>query len=181
MALGLKIQYLKVLPFGFSISFRVDTKNYNKKVLKANLLALKKIIVSFAGPFVNLGFIVLFLFLNKEKIFNIETEILIYVNLLILIFNTLLIYPLDGGRILKNILYLFFGKITALTVTNIVSMLMGVILTISTILLVILLKNISYLFALVYIWVILIKENEIYKLKIKIYKILKNDIAINQD
>lgn len=179
--LGFKIQNLKILPFGFAVSFRVDTKNYNKKILKANLLSVKKIIVAILGPMVNLIFIVIFILLGREKIFYVEAEILIYVNLLILMLNILPIYPLDGGRIIKNIIYLVFGKINSLKATNIISNVTAVILTIVTIIISIISRNISYLLVLTYIWVIVIKENKICKMKIKMYKILKNNIAINRD
>jgi len=80
--------------FVFLFSFKIDTKNYNKKILKSNLLNLKKLIVALAGPSVNLIFVLIFLFFYQ----NIT---IIYVNILIFIFNMLPIYPLDGGRILK--------------------------------------------------------------------------------
>ena len=57
--LGFKVQKLDVMPIGFGVSFRVDTKNYNKKILKANLLTVKKIIIVLAGPLINLIFIFL--------------------------------------------------------------------------------------------------------------------------
>lgn len=89
--------------FGFSISFKLDTKNYNIKILKSNLLNLKKLIVALAGPMVNLIFIFAFL--------NFYHEItLAYINLLIFIFNMFPIYPLDGGRILKYILCILIRK-----------------------------------------------------------------------
>lgn len=59
--LGFKVQKLEILPIGFGISFRVDTKNYNKKILNGNLLALKKIFIALAGPLVNLSLIILFI------------------------------------------------------------------------------------------------------------------------
>ena len=95
------------MPIGFYVSFKIDTKNYNKKILKANLLVVKKIIVAIAGPFVNFILIVVFLLFTNDRVFNIEVEALIYTNLLILVFNMITIYPLDGGRILKNTFYLF--------------------------------------------------------------------------
>ena len=58
--LGFKVQKLDVMPIGFGVSFRVDTKNYNKKILKANLLTVKKIIIVLAGPLINLIFIFIF-------------------------------------------------------------------------------------------------------------------------
>lgn len=169
------------MPIGFYVSFKIDTKNYNKKILKANLLIIKKIIVSVAGPFVNFVFIVIFLLIGKEKVFNIKTDSLIYSNLLILVFNMITIYPLDGGRILKNIIYLLFGKVNSLKATMIISNITAIALTILILPISIYFKNILYIFVLVYIWIIVIKENKTFKMKIKMYKILKNYIAINED
>ena len=117
--LGLKVQKLEILPIGIAVSFKLDTIDFNKKILKANLLTIKKLVIALSGPLVNLIFIILFLLLGKEKILNIETELLIYVNILIFLFNMLMIYPLDGGRIIKNILCIFLGKEKALKITNI--------------------------------------------------------------
>ena len=179
--LGFKVQRLKVLPFGFAVMFKIDMDNYNKKVLKANLLSIKKIIVASLGPLVNLVLIVIFVLIGKEKIFNVEAEILIYINLLIFVLNILPIYPLDGGRIIKNIIYLFFGKVISLRTTIIISNITAVFLTVITVIISIMSKNISYIFVLTYIWIIVMKENKICKMKIKMYKILKNNIAINRD
>ena len=161
-----------MLPLGFIVSFKIDTKNYNKKIFKANLLVVKKLIVALAGPLTNFILIIIFLLLNKETIFTIQTDLLIYANILVFIFNILPIYPLDGGRIIKNILHIFCGKINSLKITNIVSNIFAIILTLLTLYLVIISKNIAYMFMLAYIWVLIIKENKIYKLKMRIYKYL---------
>ena len=155
--------------------------NYNKKVLKANRLTIKEMVVAIFGPVVNLMFIIIFVLLGKEKIFNVEAEILIYINLLIFILNILPIYPLDGGRIIKNLIHLFYGKVISIKAINIISNIMAVLLAIITIILSIATTNILYIFVVIYIAVIVIKENKICKMKIKMYKILENNIAINRD
>ncbi len=168
--LGLKVQKLEILPIGIAVSFKLDTIDFNKKILKANLLTIKKLVIALAGPLVNLIFIFLFLLLGKEKILNIETELLIYVNILIFLFNMLMIYPLDGGRIIKNILYIFLGKEKALKITNILSNLNAVLLTIFVIYISYISQNFTYFFAVIYIWFITIRENKIYKMRKKIIK-----------
>lgn len=162
-----------MLPLGFIVSFKIDTKNYNKKILKANLLIIKKLIVAIAGPMTNLFLITIFVLLDKETLLGVQTDLLIYANILVFIFNMLPIYPLDGGRIIKNITHIFFGKIISLKITNLVSNIFAIILTIITICLCYITKNISYMFMLAYIWVLIIKENKIFKMKIRIYKALK--------
>ena len=170
ICLGLKPESLQILPIGFCVSFKVDTRNYNKKLLKSNLLSLKKLIIAMSGPLVNL---ICIMFCNNLLI--------IYVNILIFVFNMIPIYPLDGGRILKNILRLLLGKEKALDITYVISnicMFMTVFVTID---IVFWAKNMSYVFIVIYIFVITIRENKKYKLRKKMYKILKNYIAINEN
>lgn len=102
----------------------------------------------------------------------------IYINMLIFIFNMLPIYPLDGGRIIKYILSLYLGKKNGAKITNIVSNIFVVIITILIIYFSIQLKNVTYTFALIYIIILTIKENKKYKIKKKMYEILENNIAI---
>ena len=45
----------------------------------------------------------------------------IYSNLLLMIFNLLPIYPLDGGRIIKGILHIILGKVKAEKYSNRIS------------------------------------------------------------
>lgn len=142
--------------------------------MKDSLLSLKKLIIALAGPFINLLFIILFIILKQKSI-------LIYINIIILIFNLLPIYPLDGGRILKYFLAIFCGRRKAYSITYVISNIVAILATFSILLLSIYVKNFSYIFILVYIWIILIKENKKYKIKKNIYKILENNIAINQD
>ena len=52
--LGFKPESISIIPTGFSVKFKNDCKNYNKKIKNGNMLALKKAIIAFAGPFVNL-------------------------------------------------------------------------------------------------------------------------------
>jgi len=127
-----------------------------------------------AGPSVNLIFVLIFLFFYQ----NIT---IIYVNILIFIFNMLPIYPLDGGRILKYILCIFKGKKKSLSLTNMISNIMAILLSIGTLILSIKYKNIAYILGVIYIWIILIRENKIYKVKRNMYRILENNIAINKD
>ena len=168
------MQKLEIMPIGLKVSFKIDMVNYNRKIIKANLLTVKKLIIAAVGPIVNLSFIVVFIILGIG-------EILIYVNILIFIFNIILIYPLDGGRILKYILHIFCGKEMALKITNIISNLFAMLITILTIYMSVSLKNFTYIFVVIYVWIIVLKENKIYIMKVKMYKILKNYVAINKD
>ena len=179
--MGFKVQSFKLFPLGFIVSFKIDTENFNKKILKANLLVIKKIIVALAGPSTNLILIIFFIMLDKEEIFMIPTELILYSNFLILIFNTLPIYPLDGGRIIKNLSHIFFGKTKSLELTRLISNLSAMVLSLFIIVFTFISKNISYLLVLIYIWIMIFRENRIFRIKIKMYKILENYLALNDD
>ena len=84
--LGLKIEKIEITPCGFSTAF-----SGTKKV---------DIIVALAGPTVSFMLAILFRYIELEP--YIGSEEAVYSNLLILIFNLLPLYPLDGGRILKE-------------------------------------------------------------------------------
>ena len=50
LIMGMKPEKIELMPYGISISFKLKPKDYNKKILKANLLEIKKILVAIAGP-----------------------------------------------------------------------------------------------------------------------------------
>ncbi len=162
------------MPIGFAVSFKMDINNYNKKILKASLLTIKKLIIAISGPMVNVIFIIVFLLSKRPLIFNIETNLLIYTNVLIFLFNMIMIYPLDGGRILKHILHIFGGRVFSLKYTNIISNIMTAILTVMATYICITYCNFAYFFVLIYIWIMVLKENKVCKMKLKMYEILQN-------
>ena len=102
--LGFKPESLEIMPFGLSIGFKSKVENYNKKIKNGTLLTLKKIIIAASGPFTNLVFIIIFLIFPISFV-GISRELIIYSNILIAIFNLIPIYPLDGGRIINEILH----------------------------------------------------------------------------
>ena len=157
----MKAEKISIMPAGFSIEFSLSENDYNQKFLKSNILEIKKLIVAIAGPAINFFIILVLLFLGKHgKIIN----NIIYSNLLILIFNLLPIYPLDGGRIVKSILCLIKTRKDSYIFTNKIS--------ISSIL-IYYYKNWAMLVLLTYLWYIVLKQNKIYKMKIKLYETLE--------
>jgi len=72
------------------------------------MLEIKKVLIALAGPLVNL--LIIFMTSKLNITYIAQKETIIYSNLLILIFNLLPIYPLDGGRILKGILHMILRK-----------------------------------------------------------------------
>ena len=101
LCLGLKPGNIKITPVGIQILFKNYIQDYNTKIQKGNEVCIKKIAIAFAGPLVNI-FIAIIAFFMPQNI-AISKETLIYTNLMLTIFNLLPIYPLDGGRILKEI------------------------------------------------------------------------------
>ena len=97
--------------------------------------------------------------------------IIIYTNFLIMIFNLLPIYPLDGGRILKGILHINFGIQKSEFYTNIISKITVTIITILSSVLILYIHNIAIALIDMYLWYLVIKEDIIYK---KREKILEN-------
>ena len=120
LLLGMKPSKMQLKPYGVSIIFKLLPNDYNKKIGKGNVLELKKIIVALAGPLTNLVIIIVLMNLNLNL--NLFWGLMIvYANILLIIFNLMPIYPLDGGRILKGILYIIFGKKKAEKYTNYIS------------------------------------------------------------
>ena len=170
LIIKMKVKNVTLMPVGLSIEFALTEKDYNKKVFKSNMIEVKRIIVAIAGPIANLIVIVIMNFINLN---NNITNTIIYSNFLILIFNLLPIYPLDGGRILKSALSLLVNKRNATIYINRISNVVLFLITFLFSILIYYLKNIALLFILVYLWYIVLKENKIYRMKIRLYDMLK--------
>lgn len=135
-------------------------------------VSIKKILVTIAGPAVNMFIIILnkiyVLKTGNLELFSIGIEEIIYANLLLFIFNMLPIYPLDGGRILKEIINLFCGVDSAYEVINKISNVTIIALTLFASLLILKYKNIAIVAVILYLWIVVICENKEYNIKHKI-------------
>ena len=172
LALGMKPEKIEIMPFGFSLSFKTNVKDFNKKIKKGNMLGIKKIIVAFAGPLTNLIIILITSYINIDII---KQLMIIYTNFLIFAFNLIPIYPLDGGRILKEFLHINFGIQKTEKMIFLISNIVLWVVSILIIILAIYTKNLAYVLVIGYLWLLAIKENLIYKRKQLIYKkILEN-------
>ncbi|MFR0822683.1 MAG: site-2 protease family protein [Clostridia bacterium] len=171
MALGFNPKSFTIMPFGVSVAFKVPSYNYNKKIGKANMLAIKKMIIALAGPLTNILITIMYC-LWDISFLGMDRQLVIYSNILLGIFNLIPIYPLDGGRILKNMLHILYGLEEAYHQVNLVSNVTIAILTGITSIAILYFRNIAILLILGYLWYLVIKENKHYKNKIKIYEIL---------
>ncbi len=169
--LGLKPKTFTIMPLGFSIGFEVDYIDYNKKVREGTFLCIKKIIIALAGPIMNFAFVIFFLLVNTTFL-GIDRYLVVYSNLLIGIFNCIPLYPLDGGRVVKNILHIKYGLEEAEKWNHIISHMTIAILTAVVSIVILYIRNIAILFILAYLWGLFLIESKKYRSKKKIYEAL---------
>ena len=168
--LGYKLKVLKIMPIGFSIYLKTNIEDYNKKILNGSMYNLKKTIISIAGPLSNIIIFLITLILNIN--ISLKTEI-IYINIIIAVFNLLPIYPLDGAKIIKNILKIYVVNEKAYKYTLIISNASLIIFSILCVAFIVYTRNIASIIAIIYLWYIAIKENKIQKIRNNIYKKIK--------
>ena len=101
---------------------------------------------------------------------------MLYSNLLLILFNLLPIYPLDGGRILKGILHILFGKVKAEKYINKISFVILILITFLSSIIIYKVRNISIFLIILVLWIIVIKEDINYQRKSKIYNLIEKNI-----
>jgi len=149
--LKVNIKEVNLLPFGVNAKFDF----YNHKV--------KEIIIASAGPIFSMTMAFIF------KQYFIE-------NLFIFITNIIPIYPLDGGRILKNLIIVLVGKKIGIRIYNALIRFFILILAILNIVLIVFLKNYNFIFFSMYILQMACEEIKKDKVKEDIIKMLNVDI-----
>ena len=138
--------------------FKVNYDDYNKKIGKGSLISLKKILIGVAGPFFNLMLCLIVLICTHFGVnfFN-ENANIFYANLLIFIFNLIPIYPLDGGRILQEILHITLGLKKSYMFIQDISFVCIAILSAATSIIILYYKNIIIFIVLLYLWYLTLK------------------------
>ena len=169
LALNLKPESIEIMPYGLSAKLKINPSDLNKKIRKGNFLEVKKIIVSLAGPIVSFLLVIIFAYIDPIYITKQDA---VYSNILILIFNLIPLYPLDGGRIVKSILHIIYGNKFAKKVVYIMSNIIMVILSFIFSIAVFYFQNIAYFLICVLLWCITLEENKKYRNYIKIYDYL---------
>jgi len=147
LILKIKLERIEIMPFGFASAFNNMENNKNFKI--------KEIFVVLAGPVVSF---ILLILCNYIDLIYITQQEAIYSNLLILLFNLIPIYPLDGGRIIRNLICVRLGEGKSNNLTNKISKITMIILTIISSFAVYYFKNFAIFLTCIFLWSIVIAE-----------------------
>lgn len=137
LILKIRPEKIEIMPFGLNASF--NTNFEDKKI--------KEIFITLAGPLTSLALVVL---CTQQQA--------IYSNILILIFNLIPIYPLDGGRIIKGILHIRLGAVQAENLSDKISYITMIILTIISSIAVYYYQNLAIFIICIFLWFVVLKE-----------------------
>ena len=148
----MKLEKIEIMPCGLSSSFKANTLDFNKKIKNGNIIELKKIAIALAGPITSFILAIVFTYIDIP---NISMQEVVYSNILILIFNLIPLYPLDGGRIIKSLIYIELGKEKSDYIIGKISFITITILTIISSIAVYYFKNIAIFLICIFLWVII--------------------------
>ena len=175
LILKFKPEEIKLTPVGLQIQFKVNDEEY--KIKNAKILNIKKAIIAAWGPITNLIIATVAIIISRFSLNFLNLyiyELIVYSNLLIAMFNLIPIYPMDGGRIVKNILKIVYGNKKAYKITYILSKTTLILLTAISSIAILYLQNISILIIIAYLWYLEIVEIRKYNRRKNIEKLINS-------
>ena len=155
-----KPQSIEIRPFGLALNFYSfsEAKEY------------KKIITYLSGPISNFILAIVIYFCRIDNSLKVYS---IYINLALGIFNLLPILPLDGGKILKEILKKKIGYKKAYEKMELVGKIILVLITLIYSVLILEVKNLGILCIIIYLWYLKNIEDKRARTIIRMYDILE--------
>lgn len=149
--IGGKPESICVNPLGLSLEFY----SYGKDK------SLNRMLLFLIGPLVNFALAIIFKKFNFLEEYN---QKIVYTNLALGIFNLIPIIPLDGGKVLFEIIKKIYGMHIANNFIMIFSKTFLIVMTLSYSILILKIKSIFLLVILVYLWILYLKEERKYEL-----------------
>ena len=175
LILKFKPEEIKLTPVGLQIQFKVSNEEYKLNNVKS--YTIKKAIIALAGPLTNFIIATIMIAIAQINIglqYTYIFSLIVYSNLLIAMFNLIPIYPMDGGRVVKEILSIIFGKKKAYKITYMISKTVLILLTAVASTAILYIHNIAILIIIAYLWYLEIAEIRKYNRRKNIEKLLRS-------
>ena len=175
LILKFKLEEIKLTPVGLQIQFKVSVEEYKLNNVKS--YTIKKAIIALAGPLTNFIIATIMIAIAQINIglqYTYIFSLIVYSNLLIAMFNLIPIYPMDGGRVVKEILSIILGKTKAYKITYMISKTVLILLTAAASIAILYIHNIAILIIIAYLWYLEIAEIRKYNRRKNIEKLLRS-------